>query len=145
MFFSTIGAVLTNSSASISLPYSYVLLLHGNPLENNLINSTFKYNELGNIILSLNRSQTSKNFFVVLGLKNSDYWQILSENLGCQRLGISKFYTIFSISGSSSYAHIVIGINNDLSVLIYGSLLVPIIEIAFMSIYYVGVKRKRIN
>ena len=100
MFFSTIGAVLTNSSASISLPYSYVLLLHGNPLENNLINSTFKYNELGNIILSLNRSQTSKNFFVVLGLKNSDYWQILSENLGCQRLGISKFYTIFSISGS---------------------------------------------
>jgi hypothetical protein len=139
--FLNLGTNLTNASASIPLPYSYVVLARGNPLENNIINSTFKYDPQGNIILNLNKNQPVKNYFIVFGLKNSNYWQILSENIKWQRLGISKFYTIFSISDPNAYTHIEIGINRNLSTLIYASMVAPIIEIAFMPVCYVTRKK----
>jgi hypothetical protein len=145
MFFSSMGANLTNASSSIPLPYSYVVLIHGNPLENSIINSTLKYNMQGNIILNINRNELVKNYFIVFELKNSDYWQVLSGNIKWQRLGISKFYTIFSISDPNVVTHIEIGINRNLSTLIYASLVAPIIEIAFILVYYVARKGNRVH
>ena len=140
MFFSTIRANLSKASVAISLPYSSVILIHRNPLENNIINSTFRYNQQGDIILHLTGKSSETKYFVVLGLKNLNQWQILSTGTSWQGIDISEFYTIFKVS-QNNLVSIEIGINSTVSLLIYVSLLVPLIEIAFILVYYVFKRR----
>lgn len=140
MFFSKIRANLSKASVAISLPYSSVILIHRNPLENNIINSTFRYNQQGDIILHLTGKSSETKYFVVLGLKNLNQWQILSTGTSWQGIDISEFYTIFKVS-QNNLVSIEIGINSTVSLLIYVSLLVPLIEIAFILVYYVSKRR----
>ena len=140
MFFNRINASLINASALISLPYSSVILIHGNPLESTIINSTFKYNSDGDIILKFTKDPLVNKYFIILALKNEDYWQILSKNAGSQRLGVSKFSTIFAIS-NANLSLIEIGINRNITLLIYASLIAPLIELSAIFVYYIYKKR----
>ena len=79
-------------------------------------------------------------YFIILALKNEDYWQILSKNAGSQRLGVSKFSTIFAIS-NANLSLIEIGINRNITLLIYASLIAPLIELSAIFVYYIYKKR----
>lgn len=141
MFFDSIHASLVNASALISLPYSYVILIHGNPLKRTTIPSTFKYDNEGNIIIRLKRDFTINKYFIIFALKNEGCWQILSKNTGSQRLDVSKFSTIFAIP-NTNLSVVEIGINRNVTLLIYACLVAPLNELSIIFVYYIYKKRK---
>ena len=142
-FFSRTGGNLTSGNVSYSIPYSYAIFVHGNALSYSLINYTLSYDLQGNLLLDIENNQAPHGFYVVLGLKDSPYWEILNGNITSQRLNSDSFYTVFYVSASSSSEHIVLGIDSLMSTVLHLDLIIPLFEIGIIIIYYVYSRRMK--
>lgn len=135
MFLAGIEGTISGLNVYSSLPYDYVILMHGNISNSPTLNYSLAQNQQGDIQVNVQGIKDTSNVYVILGLLSSSLWTVNDGSLNSERLNITSYENIFVFKGITGSTHISLGITTKAD-FIYLSYAVPIVELVVILLYF---------